>query len=166
MSRFVFRFEAILRLRYNERDAARLYVAEAQQALEIMNQRIEAVQQSRGQLRGQVTEALVGRVTVEQLLSRGRYDLQLDAEQRELEIQRGQIQAEVDRRQQRLTIAEQECRKLERLREINAERYQTEQLKHQQAALDEIAMLRAARAVNGEGMDFGAPQFGERGHEQ
>lgn len=145
MDRFTFRFEAVLRLRENERDACRARVVEAQRALDIMDQQIGTVDRSRGDLRSEVQGALVGRVSVEQLLSRGRYDLQLDAERRELVSQRGQIQAEVERRQQRLTVAEQECRKLERLREIATERHQTEQLKRQQAALDEMATLRAAR---------------------
>lgn len=145
MDRFTFRFEAVLRLRENERDACRARVVEAQRALDIMDQQIDTVDRSRGDLRSEVQGALVGRVSVEQLLSRGRYDLQLDAERRELVSQRGQIQAEVERRQQRLTMAEQECRKLERLREIATERHQTEQLKRQQAALDEMATLRAAR---------------------
>ena len=148
MARFEFRFDALLRLRHNERDAARLRVAEAQQALDIIGERIKEVEQNRGRLRGEVTGALVGRVTVDQLLRRGRYDLQLDAEQRELQVQYGQVDAEVDRRQQRLTIAEQECRKLERLREIMAERHQAGQLRQQQAALDEMATLRAARVAS------------------
>lgn len=145
MARFTFRFEAILKLRHNERDAARLYVADAQRALDIMNERIEEVGRNRHALRDEANRTLVGRVTVDQLLGRGRYDLQLDAEQRELVMQRGQIQLEVDRRRQRLTIAEQECRKLERLREIMAERYEAERLREQQNALDEMATLRAAR---------------------
>lgn len=150
MARFVFRFEAILQLRNNERDAARLYVADAQRALDIMDERIEAVQRTRAAIRDEANRALVGRVTVDQLLSRGRYDLQLDAEQRELVLQRGQIHLEVERRRQRLTIAEQECRKLERLREIMAERYEAEQLRVQQHALDEMATLRAARRSDGD----------------
>lgn len=144
--RFVFRFEAVLRLRENERDVCRAHVAEAQRALDIMDGQIETVDRSRGELRGELHGALVGRVSVEQLLSRGRYDLQLDAERRGLVVQRQQIVAELERRQQRLMMAEQECRKLERLREVAAERHQIEQLKRQQAALDEMATLRAARS--------------------
>ncbi|WP_164102878.1 flagellar export protein FliJ [Candidatus Laterigemmans baculatus] len=145
MARFAFRFEAILKLRHNERDAARLYVAEAQRALDILDERIAELQQDRQRTREEAGRAMVGHVTVEQLLSRGRYDLQLDAEQRDLVMQRRQIEVEVERRRQRLTVAEQECRKLERLREITAERFEAEQLRVQQDALDELATLRAAR---------------------
>lgn len=146
--RFVFRFEAVLRLQENERDACRAHVAEAQRALDIVDGQIEMVDRSRGDLRGELQGALVGRVSVEQLLSRGRYDLQLDAERRGLISQRQQILVELQRRQLRLTMAEQECRKLERLREVGAERHQSEQLKRQQAVLDEMATLRAARSLS------------------
>lgn len=147
MGRFTFRFEAILRLRHNERDAARKYVAEAQAALDIMDQRIADVEQQRHELRGQVGGSLVGRVTVDRLLNRGRYDLQLAADQQELKQQRGQIEVEVERRRQRLRIAEQECRKLERLREIRQAEHCTEQLRLEQSALDEMATLRAGRTT-------------------
>ena len=142
MKRFQFRFDAIRRLADQGRDEARLRLAEAQKALGIIDQRINEIAEQQDSLRSEVTGSLVGQISVDALLHRGRYGMQIEIEHRDLLDQRKQIEAEIDRRRGRLTLAEQECRKFERLKEIALEQHAQEQLKYEQAELDEMASHR------------------------
>lgn len=145
MKRFRFRFETLLRLREAARDEAQLRLADALKAVHILEERILAVTEERQQAKGARAARLLGAISTEQLLAEGRYDVQLDFQVRELKSQLQQIEQEVERRRQRLTLAEQECRKFERLKELANERYTQEQLGKLQAELDELGAQRSFR---------------------
>lgn len=139
MSRFKFRFDAIMRLRELARDEARKKVAEAQQAYDVLGSQLEDLGTSRKKLQEDRTRKLTGQLSVASLLDHGRYDLQIEANQRTLKGQMEQIAEEIERRRQRLAFAEQEYRKFEKLKELALEQHTEEQLRKWQAELDELA---------------------------
>ncbi|WP_162006852.1 flagellar export protein FliJ [Roseimaritima sediminicola] len=143
---FSFRFASLLRLRENERDAARQEIADAMRALGILeDQRTELLDQ-REQLRAAAQRQLSGKgLSVDAMLSSGRYDVQLAAEIQSLEGNIAAVEVEVQRRQDRLKEADIEVKRLERLREQQHTQWQQQQLAAQQIELDEIASMRAVR---------------------
>lgn len=143
MKKFRSRFAALERLYEQARNEAQKRLADARQALAILDQRIAENTQERQTLRGNLHPHLVGMVSVDRLLDQGRYDLQIDVNLRELTVQRGQIEEEIARRQQRLLLAEQEYRKFSKLVEIERTQYDAEVRRLEQAAMDELASIRS-----------------------
>ena len=142
MARFEFRFATLQRVHEQSRDVARQRLSEAERALGMLDQQLARLSADRAALRERNRQQLAGQLVVDALLDAGRYDVQLEAQQKQLRGQREQVAAEVDRRRQRLVQHEQECRKLEKLRELAWQRFRAEQRRREQAALDEIASLR------------------------
>ena len=142
MARFSYRFATLQRLYESARDDALQKLADAKKALEIIDQRIEENVRAKAALRESRHMALTGQVNVDRLLDRGRYDLQIDVDRRDLQNQRVQIAEEVQRRQQRVQLAEQECRKLDKLEERARANFLAAEQNRQQAELDELASQR------------------------
>lgn len=148
MARFAFRFEALLRLRENERDTVRGHVADAIQAQSILEQQRDALHQQREESRLQAQRRLAStQLSVDTLLHEGRFDLQLAAEIQGLDTNIRIVQTEIDRRQETLQVADVEVKRLERLREQQYQQWTVAQLAAEQTELDEIAQLRFARAA-------------------
>jgi flagellar FliJ protein len=142
MPRFEFRFATLQRVQEQARDVARQRLSEAERALQILDQQLTQLSADRAAIRQRNRQQLAGQLAIDTLLDAGRYDVQLEAQQKQLSGQREQVAAEVQRRRERLVEHEQECRKLEKLRELAWQRYRSEEMRREQAALDEIAMLR------------------------
>lgn len=142
MARFEFRFASIQRLHEQLRDEARRELAKAQQAVEMLDQRARELAGQRAELRERNVAQLQGAISVDALLDTGRYDAQLQAQQKQLSEQRVKILEEVERRRDRLVHAERECRKFEKLKELAWQRHQVEERRREQAELDEIASRR------------------------
>lgn len=141
--RFKYRFEALRRLHELARDEAFRRLAEAQQAGQVLRDRLAELEQQRQGVRQSTAGQIVGQISLDALLDQGRYDVHLELQQREIRQQLGQIEEEIERRAQRVTLAEQEYRKFEKLKEHALEDYGQAQLRDQQAQLDEIASQRA-----------------------
>lgn len=139
MSRFKFRFESIMRVRELARDEARKKVSEAQQAYQVLEGQLSDLGEDRKRLQAERGRRLTGQLSVASLLDHGRYDLQIEANQHTVKQQMGQIAEEIERRRQRLALAEQEYRKFEKLREIAEQEHAEGELKRWQAELDELA---------------------------
>ena len=142
MSRFKFRFDAIMRIRETARDDARKRVAEAEQAYQVLEGQVKDLDLSRQRLQSQRSQKLTGQISVASLLDHGRYDLQIEADRQTLQTQMGQIWEEIERRRQRLAIAEQEYRKFEKLKELALEKHTDSELRRWQGELDEMASQR------------------------
>jgi flagellar export protein FliJ len=145
MKRFVFRLDGILRLRQHE------FERERRRWLLLENERRK---------RGAKVEDLSARLAVGQRLlsdevSRGSDARQISLRARGLAVGRFQvaqaearlseIEAPCEAARKRMLEARQKVRSLERLCERQEEEHQTESLRQEQAALDEMAVLRAAR---------------------
>ncbi len=141
-----FRFETVLRLRETERDQARSYLSEAYEALRRVEERQREIQTERNQLIADGMRRRTGVLSMESLLSDGRYELQLDAELKQLRDATAQIQAEIERRQAAVTNANTAVRQLEILKENDRKALEHKLEQVVQGYMDEVAARRARLA--------------------
>ncbi len=139
---FQFRFDALLQLRRRQRDEAGADVGQAIEAIHRIDTQISEIRQSQESLRQQGTSARVGDLSVDRLLSTGRYDMQLQADVNALQETRRQLTEELDRRQQRLIEAESELKKFERLEENDRAAYDAQRRHQEQTESDEASARR------------------------
>lgn len=146
MSKFKFRLAALLRLREATRDERRAALAEAYRVDDVLRQRLDGVA---GELNGLKIAwrqaAGPGIVDVDRLVESQRYELALRSRQAELERQRENVAAEIQRRRQALIEADREVRVLEKLRERQAEQHRREEERRDAKSLDEVAQQQAMR---------------------
>ncbi|MGV3483616.1 MAG: flagellar export protein FliJ [Planctomycetaceae bacterium] len=136
---FKFRFDSIVRLRENERDAARASLAEAYEAMRQIEIRRKELTDARAALDQESLLRRSGRLSVDRLLSDGRYERQLTAELAQISMTAEKVEAELIRRQTVLTEANAAVRQMELLKERELAAYTLAQEKISQANLDEIA---------------------------
>ena len=148
---FQFRFASLLDLRRRERDEAGAHVGQAIEAIQRVDDRITEVSHLRTVLRDGNAADRHGEISVDGLLSAGRYDIQLEAEIENLRQARGKLTKELSRRQQRLVAAEAEVKRYERLESSERTAFENDRLRREQFEADEASMqryLRNARARN------------------
>jgi flagellar FliJ protein len=143
---FQFRFQAVLELRRRERDQAGAAVGQADAAIRKIDDQIAAVRGERGQLRQETSASLRGTLSVDALLSQGRYDLQLQAQTESLAQARNQLVEERARRHQQLIEAEAEVKRFERLEQRQRDAYLSEQRSREQSESDDATGRRYALA--------------------
>ena len=140
MPPFRFKLATLLRLRENDRDELRSRLSDAQQAENIVNQRIHELDADLDRLRAQAAErSRPGRMDVDALMELQRYELLLKAERQATVQQRELVAAEVDRRREALVAADREVRVLERFRETQQQRHRQTEERQERKVLDEIA---------------------------
>lgn len=143
MKRFEFALAPLLSLRTNDRDNARQDVADALQALELLQQQEQEIETQRQTLYQQTQQLMASQeVSVSTLLAQGRYDLQLQAQVQDCRRQQQLIESEVRRRQEKLQAADVEVKRLEKLCQRQQQAWQTRMQAMQQAELDEVASQR------------------------
>jgi flagellar FliJ protein len=146
MPPYRFRLTTLLRIREAERDEKRASLADAQRAQDIVGAQIEQLQNDLGHLqRENALLARPGRVDVDALVDRQRFELLLKARRQQAEEQHRLVTAEVQRRREVLIVADQEVRVLERLRETQRDRHRSEEERRQHKHLDEIAAQQFVR---------------------
>jgi len=146
MAKFKFRLATLLRLRETARDQRREELAEAYRADDLLREQLARTEQEIGWLRGQCRRAAApGTVNVDQLVEAQRYEVVLKARQKQLQGQREQIGAEIERRRQALVVANRNVRVLEKLREHQARRHREVENRREIKQLDEAAGLLAVR---------------------
>ena len=134
---FRFRFAFLLDLRRRERDEAGAYVGQATEAILKVDQEIDEVNLQRQELKKHQADIRVGSISVDRMLSSGRYDLQLQADIAGLMETKDQLNQEYLRRQALLAIAQGEVQRFEKLEERARADYQAEQLRQEQAEADD-----------------------------
>ncbi|EMI21724.1 Flagellar export FliJ [Rhodopirellula maiorica SM1] len=144
--KYEFRFESILDLRQRERDEMGGLVGEANLAIAKIEQQIQEIEQERQTLRNEDAQSRLGDVAVDRLLTRGRFDLQLQAEINGLVQTRTKLEEELERRQQRLRDAETEVKKFQRMKEIDRNQFRQEMNRREQIEIDEMNNRRFAIA--------------------
>jgi flagellar protein FliJ len=145
---FRFRFDSILQLRRRERDEAGAAVGKANEAIQRIDEQVEAIRLERRRVNEQAARQRVGTISVDSLLAAGRYDLQLLADEHALQQTRGQLVQELERRQVKLLAAEAELKRFERLEENERVAYQAEMLRREQLEADEATSRRFIRQRN------------------
>ncbi len=140
-----FRFQPLLDLRIAERDAARGALAEANEAVARLIAQRQQLSEQRLQVLQDTSISRSGPLRVDNLLAQGRYERQLALDETQLAAAQTQIEAEVQRRQAALRASEIEVRRLELIQAKDRQARLTQQLRGEQATMDEIA----ARTVEG-----------------
>jgi flagellar FliJ protein len=139
---FRFRFAAILELRRRERDEAGAAVGQANEAMEKIQLQIRSKQDEREQLKVDANTHRTGDVSVDVLLSRGRYDLQLQAEIHACQQTLGELRQECERRQAKLVACDVELKRFEKLRDRAEDLYRKDQLRHEQTEAEDATTRR------------------------
>ena len=134
---FRFRFESLLQLSRRQRDQAAVDLGQAGEAIARVQSEMEAIESKRLAAREAGGQARTGEISVDDLLTRGRYDLQLEAEIHSLQQTLRQLEAEADRRRTALVEAEAEVKRFERLQEKDRTQYLAQQRRQEQFEADD-----------------------------
>lgn len=140
MSRFKFRFDALLDLRARQRDEAGADVGKASEAMDRIESQIADIDQQLRESRDAAASAIASAsLSADRMLHQGRFDLQLQAEKQSLQQTLAQLAQELERRRGLLMQCEAEVKRLERLRESQQTQHRTEQARREQAVIDDQA---------------------------
>jgi flagellar FliJ protein len=143
MPSFRFRLTTLLRLREAWRDERRAHLAEAQQAEQLIQERIAEIERALVELqRRSLAAARPGTVNVDQLAESARYEMILKVDRDSADQQRQAVAAEVQKRREALVAADREVRVLEKLRDTQRERHREEEARQEAQRLDEMAVMR------------------------
>ena len=146
MPRFQFRLSTLLRLRETWRDERRAQLAEAEQAEQLIVDRLAGIDRELADAaRGALDAARPGTVNVDRLANSARYEMILKVERQSADQQRQAVAAEVEKRRAALVAADRDLRVLEKLRDAQQERHRDEETRHQAKLFDEMAVMRHGR---------------------
>ncbi|QDV55036.1 flagellar export protein FliJ [Rosistilla oblonga] len=148
MKGFKFRLASLLNLRCSERDAARRGVADATQALGILETQIADKSSELENLKTQRGTYLQGQISVDQLLAQGRHEILVEQEKATLQQQVGQVNVELRKRELILQTADQEVKRIEKLRDRALQTYRDTEQARLQAEMDEVAAVLHQSAEN------------------
>lgn len=141
-----FRLATLLKLREATRDERRRDLAQALEALRMVEEQQAELRREREDARGLAQRwGQPGAIDVDTLLDGHRYQLQLELRGQILARQMRQIADEVERRRLALVEADRQVRALEKLRERQAERARLAAERGEVRRLDEVAGMRALR---------------------
>lgn len=137
-----FRFKSLLDLRRQQRDEAGAALGQANEAIAKVNTQIDEIKRERTILRDTEDVNRQGDVSVDALLSYGRYDLQLQADIGSLESTVAELTAEMNRRRTKLVEAEAELKRFEKLKEHDEAEFRALESKREHAEADEVSTRR------------------------
>lgn len=140
MKPFRFRLATLLRLREAARDDRRARLAEALQALDLLDAQRADVDAQLAAARAEHQQAAApGAIDIDRLVAGHRHQVLLAAHRAQLDEQARKVTEEADRRRESLVAADREVRVLEKLRESQALRHRQEAETVLNKQLDEIA---------------------------
>jgi flagellar export protein FliJ len=143
MPSFQFRFSTLLRLREAWRDERRAHLAEAEQAEQLIADRLAQIDRElTDAARWAHDAARPGTVNVDRLADSARYEMILKVERQSADQQRQAVAAEVEKRRAALVAADREVRVLEKLRDAQHQRQRDEEARFEAKILDESAVMR------------------------
>lgn len=139
---FDFRFTALLELRRQERDEVGIAVGQANASIKKVNEQIDEKELEWTSLRDGSEANRRGNLSVDALLSLGRYDLQLQADIQTLKSTLSELITEMERRRGKLVEAEAELKRYEKLRERAELEFRALESKRELAEADEVTTRR------------------------
>jgi flagellar export protein FliJ len=143
MGKYRFRLETLQKLRVAQRDQQRVALADAYRAEQILVDRRAALEGEMVELRDSQRAAMTGRyVDINQLVESQRYEMVLEAQQRQIAEQAGRLAVEVERRRQNLMEADRGVRVLDKLDERRRAEHRRQQDRWENKQLDEVASTR------------------------
>lgn len=132
---FQFRFESIVRQRLAERDQASLALTETQRQIDQVDAQTTQLQQQRQQLHS--NRVRTGRISIASLQSADEHDAYLLSESEKLQQQRIVLVATLSELQTDLLSAQQEVKKLQKLRESERAAWLADQRSREQQHADD-----------------------------
>ena len=127
-------------MREEARDLCRHELARANQAADILKQQQTDLGMELQELAGQLLKAqTTGEVTVDWVMELRRYEVVLKLQVAQLDEQLKQVEEEVERRRERLALADQEVRVLERLKANQKIEWLEREQRIEQNQSDEVA---------------------------
>ena len=148
MPRYEFRLATLRRLREIRRDELRGRLAEAYEAVHIVDERMAQLEQEqRHLLEARRRLLLGGRPDVNQLLAAQRYELNLAAQRQTLAGQREQLVAEAETRRLAVVEADRDVRTLDKLDEKQRRAFDQERQAAEVKILDEAAQRKWHREM-------------------
>ncbi|GAB6165422.1 flagellar export protein FliJ [Thermostilla marina] len=149
MAVFRFRLEPVQRLREHVRDQRRAELAQALEAMELVEQKQrELAEELERATKLQREAAKPGSIDVDTIMAVRRYQTALYAQAAQLQQQAAAIAEEIERRREALAQADREVRILEKLRERQLERHRSEEKRRETKLMDETAAQRYLRQEN------------------
>jgi flagellar FliJ protein len=143
MSSFRFRLSTLLRLREAWRDERRAHLAEAQQAEQLIQERIAEIARALAELqRRSLDAARPGTIDVDRLAETARYEMILKVDRESADQQRQAVAAELQKRRDAVVEADRDVRALEKLRDAQRNRHREEEARQEAQRLDEMAVMR------------------------
>ena len=139
MSKFAFRYEALLQHRRNIEDRSQREMAERVRTRMILTNQLEGMQQDIGRSKQDLGDALVGRVDLSRVGEFTRFNAQATVRGRQLVRRLAELEKHVEQARQQLTTAMQQRKALELLRERDLEQWKRDQARKETAELDELA---------------------------
>jgi flagellar export protein FliJ len=140
MKPFRFRLATLLRLREAARDDRRARLAEALQALDLLDAQRAEIDAQLAEARAEHQQAAApGAIDIDRLVAGHRHEVLLAAHRAQLDEQAKKVSEEADRRRESLVAADREVRVLEKLRESQELRHRHEAESVLNKQLDEIA---------------------------
>ena len=137
-----FRFSSLLQWRERQRDEAGAEVGQAIEAINRIDGQRQSIIQQQQEIKQEAARSMVGELSMDRLLSGGRYTMQLEMDLRSLADTRDQLVQALTARQEKLMLAEAEVKRFEKLRELDHATAQKEDLRREQLSLDEAVSNR------------------------
>ena len=143
MSKYRFRLETLHRLRALHRDQQRAALAEAYQAEQVLADRRADLASQKSELRELQRSAMAGEsMDVNRLIEAQRYEMVLDAGEKQLVEQSLRLAIEVERRRLAVVEADRSVRALELLDDRQRREHARQQRRLEVKQLDEVAITR------------------------
>ncbi len=117
-------------------------MGQANEAIQKIHEQIDAIAQQRKSIRQENQPRRSGDLSVDSLLSTGRYDMQLEGETHSLTQTLAQLAEELQRRQSSLVSEEAEVKRFERLEEKDRLQHDAELQRREQAEADDATARR------------------------
>ena len=143
MAKFRFRLESLRKLRISHRDELRAKLAEAYQAVQVLEEQRQVVTREITELQESQRKAALRQTTeVNRLLEAQRYQSVLKSQLDTMRQQTQQLETEIEKRRQLVVDADREVRVLDKLEERKRQQFHLEAMIQETKVLDEIATTR------------------------
>ena len=158
---FTFRYDTLLKHRRILEDRAQRQLADQVRTRMILTDQLTQMQQDIGRSKGDLGDALVGRVDLSRVGDFTRFNAQATVRGRQLVQRLAQMQAKEDAARRQLLDATRQRKALELLRDKDRAAYDADQERRETAELDELSSQAYTRRLFAEQAPAAAPARGD-----
>jgi len=146
MAKFVFQFEALLKARRNTEEQRQRELGEIMRKRTDMLAELSMIQRTIRQSKGELSDALIGRVDMTRVGQFARYSASSSSRAMVVVSKLAQVERDVESARQRLLQSVKERKAIELLKKRRLEEFKQQAERVEADALDEMAVQRHARA--------------------